>query len=154
MIAADPFHEQLYGAWLAVGLNASQGADGAFTFCCPRCAKTLEVANDAALCAACSWSAAGEACDIAKEAAAGVGGDGQRKQPAGSKDIADAFKKSIFPCTRLGDVALPPRARILGDWFMEADLGFVFAPRGLGKTWLIGYTFATSSAFWPLSAAR
>lgn len=53
-----------------------------------------------------------------------------------SGEIADALKKGTFPCTRLADVPLPPRARILGDWFMEADLGFVFAPRGLGKTWL------------------
>ena len=29
-----------------------------------------------------------------------------------------------------------PRVKFLGDWFREGDLGFLFAPRGLGKTWL------------------
>ena len=47
-----------------------------------------------------------------------------------------ALLTSIRPCTRLGELAIPPRERLLGDWFMEADLGFIFAPRGLGKTWL------------------
>lgn len=32
--------------------------------------------------------------------------------------------------------ALPPRPKILGQWLREGDLGYVFAPRGHGKTWL------------------
>ena len=40
-----------------------------------------------------------------------------------------------IPSTRLSEVALPPRARVVGDWFCEANLAFVFARRGLGKTW-------------------
>jgi hypothetical protein len=31
---------------------------------------------------------------------------------------------------------VPPREPILGEWFKEADLGFIFGARGLGKTWL------------------
>jgi RecA-family ATPase len=27
------------------------------------------------------------------------------------------------------------RRALIGDWFFEADLGFIFAPRGLGKSW-------------------
>jgi len=30
---------------------------------------------------------------------------------------------------------IPERKRLVGDWFREADLGFIFAPRGVGKTW-------------------
>src|SRR5208282_4234988 len=30
----------------------------------------------------------------------------------------------------------PPREPILGDWFKEGDLGFVYGARGTGKTWL------------------
>ena len=47
-----------------------------------------------------------------------------------------ALKTSIRPCTMLAELAIAPRERVLGDWFKEADLGFIFAPRGLGKTWL------------------
>lgn len=31
---------------------------------------------------------------------------------------------------------LPARPKILGEWMREGDLGYVFAPRGHGKTWL------------------
>jgi hypothetical protein len=31
---------------------------------------------------------------------------------------------------------LPTRPKILGEWMREGDLGYVFAPRGHGKTWL------------------
>ena len=31
---------------------------------------------------------------------------------------------------------VPQRLKLLGEWMREADLGFVFAARGVGKTWL------------------
>ena len=31
---------------------------------------------------------------------------------------------------------LPPRLHLLDRWLCEGDLGFIFAPRGVGKTWL------------------
>ena len=37
--------------------------------------------------------------------------------------------------SRLSELSLPQRARVVGDWFCEADLAFVFARLGLGKTW-------------------
>ncbi len=40
-----------------------------------------------------------------------------------------------IPSTRLSELALPQRVRVVGDWLCEADLVFVFARRGLGKTW-------------------
>lgn len=49
--------------------------------------------------------------------------------------IYDAFQLSTIPCTKLKNIGIPPRRKIVGDWFCESDLGFVFAPRGLGKTW-------------------
>ena len=33
-------------------------------------------------------------------------------------------------------LTVPPREPILGGWFKEGDLGFIFGARGLGKTWL------------------
>ena len=51
-------------------------------------------------------------------------------------ELALAFTKSIRPCTELSNLGIPPRQKLLGDWFMEGDLRFIFAPRGVGKTWL------------------
>ncbi len=36
----------------------------------------------------------------------------------------------------LGTVSIPKRPRLLDKWLCEGDLGYVFAPRGVGKTWL------------------
>lgn len=68
------------------------------------------------------------------------------KKPDRKAELADAFAKSTKPCTALSTLGIPPREKLLGDWFMEGDLGFIFAPRGLGKTWLsLGMATAISS---------
>lgn len=48
----------------------------------------------------------------------------------------DAIDKSVVSSSELRSLNLQPRKRLLGDWFCEGDLGFLFAPRGVGKTWL------------------
>lgn len=40
------------------------------------------------------------------------------------------------PAKGLKDVDLPRREPIVGTWLMQGDLGFIYGPRGLGKTWL------------------
>jgi len=49
--------------------------------------------------------------------------------------LFESFSKGTIPFPELKSVGIPPRRKIIGDWFCEADLGFIFAPRGLGKTW-------------------
>jgi hypothetical protein len=44
--------------------------------------------------------------------------------------------KAICSSAGLAQLNVPPREPILGEWFKEADLGFIFGARGLGKTWL------------------
>jgi len=47
---------------------------------------------------------------------------------------------------------IPSRQPVLGDWFMEGDLGFIYAPRGLGKTWFalgLATAVANGRAFGP-----
>jgi predicted ATP-dependent serine protease len=46
------------------------------------------------------------------------------------------FTKSTCSPEVLAQLNIPPRQTILGDWFREGDLGFIFGMRGLGKTWL------------------
>lgn len=44
--------------------------------------------------------------------------------------------KSVCSPAGLDSVLVPRRELILGDWFKEGDLGFIYGPRGLGKTWI------------------
>ena len=56
---------------------------------------------------------------------------GERKPSS----LFEAFNKGTVTFPELKSVGIPSRRKIIGDWFCEADLGFIFAPRGLGKTW-------------------
>jgi len=52
---------------------------------------------------------------------------------------------------------LAPRPRVLGAWMKEGDLGYIFAPRGHGKTWLamlIGNAIAEGTALGEWSAGE
>jgi RecA-family ATPase len=65
------------------------------------------------------------------------------KKPDMRAELEDAFKKTICSCTELNGIGIPSRAPILDQWFFEGDLGFIFAFRGTGKTFL---AMAMSSA--------
>jgi AAA domain-containing protein len=52
-----------------------------------------------------------------------------------------ALKESVITAAELRDLRLRPRKNLLGEWFCEGDCGFIFASRGVGKTW-----FATAIA--------
>ena len=60
---------------------------------------------------------------------------GSTRKPDLRAEIEAALMAGILPCTKLAALGIPPRERLLGEWFLEGDLGFIFAPRGLGKTW-------------------
>lgn len=46
------------------------------------------------------------------------------------------FEKSVVTADALALAVVPPREPVVGEWFKQGDLGFLFAPRGMGKTWL------------------
>jgi len=52
------------------------------------------------------------------------------------KSWTEALNESVITSRELRYLALAPRKKLLGDWFAEGDLGFIFAFRGVGKTWL------------------
>jgi hypothetical protein len=52
------------------------------------------------------------------------------------KNWGAAVNESVVTALELHDLELAPRRKLLGDWFCEGDLGFIFAFRGIGKTWL------------------
>jgi AAA domain len=48
--------------------------------------------------------------------------------------FAADLSRSILTSGALQTLVVPERARIVGDWFRSGDLGYIFAPRGIGKT--------------------
>jgi len=52
------------------------------------------------------------------------------------KSWTEALSESVVTSCELAGLALTPRQKLLADWFCEGDCGFIFAFRGVGKTWL------------------
>lgn len=42
----------------------------------------------------------------------------------------------LISSAELAQLHIPPRPALLDRWLCEGDLGFIFAPRGVGKTWM------------------
>jgi hypothetical protein len=55
----------------------------------------------------------------------------------GNKHLtAELLKSCLLTGHELARMEIPRRPRLMGDWLCKGDLGFIFAPRGVGKTWL------------------
>lgn len=46
------------------------------------------------------------------------------------------FTQALLSAPNLRALEIEQRPRLLGEWMREGDLGYLFAPRGGGKTWL------------------
>ena len=46
------------------------------------------------------------------------------------------YAAALLTAPQLSAMAVPKRPALLGKWMHEADLGFIFAARGVGKTWM------------------
>jgi RecA-family ATPase len=63
-----------------------------------------------------------------------------------------ALKKGFTKSANLNHLTIRPRPKVIADWAYQSDLGFIFAPRGLGKTWLgmyIAHSLATGNSIGP-----
>lgn len=47
-----------------------------------------------------------------------------------------SFLPSVLSSTELDALEIPPRECLVGTWWREGAQGFLYGPRGLGKTWL------------------
>lgn len=74
--------------------------------------------------------------DILEQEEAGQSLKRNKERPDARAEIKAVLGKAILPCKELAALGIPPRELLLGNWFLEGDLGFIFAPRGIGKTWL------------------
>ena len=77
-------------------------------------------------------------------------------KPAEPKEpIFNAFARSLVTSDELRTLELPKRKNLLGGFFCEDDFGFVYAARGVGKTWLgqaIAHAVASQSPLGPWQA--
>jgi len=48
----------------------------------------------------------------------------------------ESLAKATCSSSGLAELTVPAREPIIGEWFKEGDLGFIYGARGLGKTWL------------------
>ncbi len=64
----------------------------------------------------------------------------ETETPAAPDDLKAEMRAHFDTATcsaeMLAHVAVPPREPIVGGWFKQGDLGFIYGARGLGKTWL------------------
>jgi len=56
------------------------------------------------------------------------------------------YQAAIYTSAALQTIEIKPREKLLGDWLLEADLGFIYGERGIGKTWLVCAIAASVSA--------
>ena len=66
--------------------------------------------------------------------------------------LGDRLSEVVLSSSDLTDLVIPPRKRLLGDWLCRGDLGFVYAPRGVGKTWFslgLAHAIAAGGSFGP-----
>ena len=56
-------------------------------------------------------------------------------QAEGDRSLFNAFSKAAIPFSELVHLDIPSRRKIVGEWLCEGDMGIIFAPRGVGKTW-------------------
>lgn len=54
----------------------------------------------------------------------------------GAGEKKPSLRDTLITAGNLLAKELAPRSKVLGAWLKEGDLGYLFAPRGHGKTWL------------------
>jgi putative DNA primase/helicase len=62
--------------------------------------------------------------------------DFPRPAPAPGNRVPLTFTDSILSAENLDALEIPTRENLVGTWWRVGGQGFIFGPRGLGKTWL------------------
>jgi len=68
------------------------------------------------------------------------------------KKHRENLAKAICTVKKLRTMEVPPKRKVIDDWFREGDIGFIFALRGVGKTWFafdLARSIADGAAFGP-----
>lgn len=51
-------------------------------------------------------------------------------------ELYEKYLRSVITAEELEKITIMPRPKLMGEWFREGDLGFIYGERGNGKTWL------------------
>ncbi len=54
----------------------------------------------------------------------------------GAGEVTSTLSAALMNARTLIELPIEPRPKVLGEWFREGDFGYIFAPRGHGKTWM------------------
>ncbi len=54
----------------------------------------------------------------------------------GAGETVPTLRSALISAESLLKEEIKPRLLIIGNWFKEGDYGYIFAPRGVGKTWM------------------
>ena len=54
------------------------------------------------------------------------------------RELLRQYEDALLTSKALQGAPIEPRAKMLGEWLREGDLGFIYGERGIGKTWLAG----------------
>jgi putative DNA primase/helicase len=71
------------------------------------------------------------------------------------RDWAKTLEATVLCGEAISKIVLPPRQIIIPDWFHEGECGFIFATRGLAKTWMslgLGIAICTKGKFGPYAS--
>jgi hypothetical protein len=60
----------------------------------------------------------------------------QNNESEQTRPWGECLREGLCSSQELVNLEIAAPASILGDWMREGDLGFIFAQRGIGKTWL------------------
>jgi hypothetical protein len=72
----------------------------------------------------------------AEHASTGTNGDEPLEQSL-FEEILQKYRAALLTSEQLETTPITPRAKLLGEWLRECDLGFLYGERGIGKTWLV-----------------
>lgn len=46
------------------------------------------------------------------------------------------YSAAVLTAPELAVMIIPEREKLMGEWLRDGDIGFIFAPRGVGKSWI------------------
>jgi hypothetical protein len=72
----------------------------------------------------------------AEQASTGTNGNEPLEQRL-FEDLLQKYRAALLTSEQLETTPITPRAKLLGEWLRECDLGFLYGERGIGKTWLV-----------------
>lgn len=60
------------------------------------------------------------------------------EKPKEVVELFERIRRAVLTSVELSALDVPIRDTVFGSWCKAGDLGFIFGPRGCGKTWLVG----------------